>query len=200
MKDILIGVGVEGKKDCVTSCASIPTVLPPTSNQSPGLEPVLGFGASSPQGSANSYRPDWGSGRGFFNFSLGGLSGGFLDFKAGISVSEIGQQRHENPSTWEGLSTGPTQVGSKTSQERDFSRVGMGHLGNDEGRPNGISSGGCARSSKISMKFDEQKGNKRKKGKTIKESSECPNLIFRVDLQFDSVMATSELKIGRAHV
>ena len=49
------------------------------------------------------------------------------------------------------------------------------------------------------MKIDEHKGNKRKKGKMIKESSECPNLIFGVDLQFNSVMAASELiLVGRA--
>lgn len=52
---------------------------------------------------------------------------------------------------------------------------------------------------RISVKHGGQSGVKRKKGKVIKESLECPNLVFGVDLHFDSVMAASKsILVGRA--
>lgn len=77
--------------------------------------------------------------------------------------------------------------------------IGSGQLFNEDIWNIGGTYGGGARSSKFFVKFDGQAKSKRKKGKTIKESSECPNLVFGVDLHFESVVETSELiLVGRA--
>lgn len=156
-------------------------------------------GVTTESGAVDLKRSNWDTSGGLRSFTLGGLSGGLQGFPGAFNEKEDDIFENGSPSLWTGVSKAPPQVCSKHIHDLDGLGIGPGQPRNEDIWNMGGSSGGGPRSSKFSVKFDGQARSKRKKDKTIKESSECSNLVFGVYLHFDSMMVASELiLVGRA--